>query len=473
MAKPVRWQYRHAMKLAWMLVVVAAACTRPNPAVCCLDQADCNEVGISEVRECSAGLACVEHQCVVPSCAMTGCEVAAPVCNLTTDVCEGCTDSSECSRFPDATVCDTSSGGCVECVAASDCPAEKPVCDSTACRACTLDTDCASDACGDDGACVGEDAIIYLDPGGSDSGTCTRVAPCRSVAYAISQTANARNHLVFAAGGYEGSTNITTQETSASRLYFHGHGAHLYELSGESATLGMAVSATLRDLEITGPGGTSLGGEALNLAIGSFVIERLVAHGGTAFDIQGAASLRDVRIDNAYRGILLTSGSQLTLDRAIINTSYRGIEVNESSVVEISNTLVYGTSNLGINLVGANGTVTSSTIVDCGTDSGTGPRAFACGNFVTVRSSIIWAPGSVSRVPISGCNMLDTIAGPTATPGAMNVDPGFVDPVNHDYHLAPNSAAVDAVDSGPATDFDGDARPQGARYDIGADEAAP
>ena len=54
--------------LCWLgLVVVTAACTRPNPAVCCLDQADCNEVGISDPRACSAGLACVDHECVVPS----------------------------------------------------------------------------------------------------------------------------------------------------------------------------------------------------------------------------------------------------------------------------------------------------------------------------------------------------------------------------------------------------------------------
>ena len=99
MTASYRWQYRSAMKLTWLLVVAAVGCTRPNPAVCCLDPADCKEVGISEVRGCNAGLACVEHQCVVPSCAMAGCEATAPVCNVTTDVCEGCADSSECDRF--------------------------------------------------------------------------------------------------------------------------------------------------------------------------------------------------------------------------------------------------------------------------------------------------------------------------------------------------------------------------------------
>ena len=39
------------------------------------------------------------------------------------------------------------------------------------------------------------------------------------------------------------------------------------------------------------------------------------------------------------------------------------------------------------------------------------------------------------------------------------------------YHLTSSSAAIDAgVDAGVTTDIDGDARPRGAGYDIGADE---
>lgn len=40
-----------------------------------------------------------------------------------------------------------------------------------------------------------------------------------------------------------------------------------------------------------------------------------------------------------------------------------------------------------------------------------------------------------------------------------------------DYHIAPDSAAIDAgIDVGVAYDMDGEARPQGAGYDVGADE---
>jgi hypothetical protein len=69
--------------------------------------------------------------------------------------------------------------------------------------------------------------------------------------------------------------------------------------------------------------------------------------------------------------------------------------------------------------------------------------------------------------------MNNVITGPTVVAGASNTDPMFVNLAQNDYHLAAGSPARDAVDTGPATDFEGDARPQGARFDIGADEAMP
>ena len=50
-------------------------------------------------------------------------------------------------------------------------------------------------------------------------------------------------------------------------------------------------------------------------------------------------------------------------------------------------------------------------------------------------------------------------------------DPAFVDPDNGDYHIGPGSGAIDAgVDAGVYVDIDGEARPFGAGYDLGADE---
>jgi len=70
-------------------------------------------------------------------------------------------------------------------------------------------------------------------------------------------------------------------------------------------------------------------------------------------------------------------------------------------------------------------------------------------------------------------NGLDTNGGGAIVTGTVNVydDPAFVNPSAWDYHLTAGSAAIDAgVDAGVITDIDGDTRPWGAGYDIGADE---
>ena len=92
----------------------------------------------------------------------------------------------------------------------------------------------------------------------------------------------------------------------------------------------------------------------------------------------------------------------------------------------------------------------------------------ACGNAMTLRSVIVWAPNADNRVPFENCNAVSTIAGPTSAPGAMNVDLKFVDAASNNYHLSDTSPARDAVEAGPSHDFEDDARPRGARF---ADEA--
>jgi hypothetical protein len=354
-------------------------------------------------------------------------------------------------------------------VTAADCSGTTPVCDGGGCRACRLDAECASGACGDDGACVAESAIVYLDAAGTDVGMCTHATPCKKLTYGVTQTGALRNHIVMAAGSYAELVNITPQSTPASRLYIHGGGAMLGLPSGsvESNVFTMSLPATIRHLEIQGQDGSG----SINLLADSYLLEHLKIHRGyIGIAVASAATIRDVTIEDTSDAILTSAGAQLTIDGVTIARSPRGITA-QSSTVQITNTLIWGGSvGLGLNLTGSNGTVSFVTVADQGTDSGTGPRAVSCGSAVTIRSSIIWAPGTTPRASVDGCTLISVIAGPTAVPGATNQFPGFVDEASHDYHLAPNSPARDAVDTGPATDFEGDARPQGARFDIGADE---
>jgi hypothetical protein len=54
----------------------------------------------------------------------------------------------------------------------------------------------------------------------------------------------------------------------------------------------------------------------------------------------------------------------------------------------------------------------------------------------------------------------------------ISADPLLVDPANGNFHLDTGSSCIDKGDPSnyPATDFEGDPRPQGSAPDIGADE---
>lgn len=229
------------------------------------------------------------------------------------------------------------------------------------------------------------------------------------------------------------------------------------------------MSVTIRDLEFF-----NTGGQGVKLGANSAMVlaERLKVHGGVGgISTNGIATLHDVVVEDATNA-LIPIGT-LTADRLVIRRGVYGISTTAAISINVSNALITGTSDRAIDIPLASGTIASSTIADAGTDAGTGARAVNCGTSLSVRSSIIWAPGTTARIPIEGCAITSSIAGPTAVPGAVNVNPQFVAPGSGDYHIATNSPARDMVDTGPATDFEGDQRPQGPRFDIGADEAAP
>jgi hypothetical protein len=91
----------------------------------------------------------------------------------------------------------------------------------------------------------------------------------------------------------------------------------------------------------------------------------------------------------------------------------------------------------------------------------------SAGNTVTLQGTL-WGSGAWA-------NGMDWGGDGTILTGTVNVwgDPAFVDPAAGDYHIGPGSAAIDAgVDAGVLVDMDGEFRPAGRGYDIGADEYA-
>ncbi len=455
-------------RIAIAVALLLVACTKHNEEFCCTSAADCSSAGVSEDhRDCNEGLACVDHACAPASCATEGCSMAAPTCDVTVDVCSGCTTSTECTRFPSAQVCDSANGGCVECLTASDCADARPVCDNKACRTCRVDGDCASGACAEDGTCVAQADVVYMAPLGIDALPCSKAQPCKSLAFARNQTSATRNHIVLTTGTYVDSLTTFANGTTATFVSIHGGNSTLTTAS-DDGFVQLLMPSLIREIVLENTNGAAL-------EIGSAVtVKHVVIRGGrgvgSSLFSHGTPVIDDLEIYPTGCGIQLSAGS-LTIKRAKIIGGTQGICADGPAVVNIENLLVGGASNVGLEIPSVSGTISFSTVAKTGT-SGTGVAGIRCSlQGLQLKSVIVYTPDAISRPTIEGaCVATTSIASPTAFPGAMNVDPVFVGLLTGDFHISSGSPAKDAVNAGPAIDVDDEARPRGARFDIGADE---
>jgi Cys-rich repeat protein len=143
--------------------------------VACVDDSQCTQTGLprcdsalhrcvqcgSDV-DCTSGEVCepMSRECV-HSCADGGvCPQNAPLCNQARGICFGCGADEDCASVAPGTVCDTSSGQCVQCTADSQCPTSSPRCDLTKdlCVGCLTNADC-----GGHGYCDPVKQACYMD----------------------------------------------------------------------------------------------------------------------------------------------------------------------------------------------------------------------------------------------------------------------------------------------------------------------
>ncbi|GBD08548.1 hypothetical protein HRbin22_00788 [Candidatus Thermoflexus japonica] len=140
---------------------------------------------------------------------------------------------------------------------------------------------------------------------------------------------------------------------------------------------------------------------------------------------------------------------------------YPAALVRKSDGRFLHNTIARNRSTYGVQVDGGANLVLTNTILV----SHTVGITVAAGSTATLEATL-WGSGPWA-------NGTDWGGNGTVVTGTVNIwgDPAFVDPAGGNYHIGPGSAAINAgVNAGVATDIDGDPRPIGAGYDIGADE---
>lgn len=353
-----------------------------------------------------------------------------------------CSRDEHCSA-PTA-ICDEPNLTCVQCTAeeSAGCTGATPLCIANRCAACTMHAQCGeSEVCLEAGACAASDDVAYLDSDrGSDTADCKRDTPCKTVAKGL---ATGRDIIKFT-GTFDESVTLD----SIKRVFVAAPGAKLTRTAiGSLLELRGSAELEISDLEISGALGANSG---ISLALGNTAL----------------LTLRRAKIlNNAGGGISINGGSfdivnTLVVDNGGSSSSFGGIKI-DSIVSAGLRRLDFSTITGNI---GPDGTPTG---VLCATV--TVPLTFS-GNIVYDNRQ----DGTRTQVGGPNCSWKYSNVGQGAVPGSNNINaaPMFVDAARKDFHLTTGSPCKDKADPSATLerDFEGDARPQGAVRDIGADE---
>jgi hypothetical protein len=242
-------------------------------------------------------------------------------------------------------------------------------------------------------------------PAGSDTGTCAISAPCRTFAYALTQTAPSGEIIVLSSGGYgtvtinQAVSIINTSSFAGVTVPTAGNGITINAQAGDSVTL--------RGLTVDGVGTGSNGivfNSGGNLTIDQCNLMNFVSNGGTNIgngiwmlptsDAHAVIITNTTTSNNAFAGILYfptsvsTATTGIVIDRVSANNNgAAGIQLfNTGGAVSatISNTIVienptgFRFNNLTVS-------------VDLSTASGNGTEAInhTAGTLTLGRSSIV------------------------------------------------------------------------------------
>jgi hypothetical protein len=399
-----------------------------------------------------------------------------------------CTEDEQCT---DPTpVCDITRSMCVPCKSGEvgACGGTTPVCGADeACHACAMDAECASQTCLPDGSCASPLDVLYVSPDGSDVATCMTDDHC-SLARALALIDGTKSTIRLDPAHYDLPGTVTLPDD----LHLVGRGAVLDRNaagSGEVLDIAPGTHITLDYVTVVGGDGAA-------------------GHGIVC--IQATLTLREVAIQGNGGNAINSTGCQLVVSHAqLLDNQDTGIAASSSDVTLVRS-VVAGNQVAGLDLVATSYDIENNVIAKNGGPGSLGGvfivsirtgtegvrRVFGfntvaenqgpfgmvsgvvCGQDVQVplamTSNIVVDNSGPAQVSGAACSWTYSDIAPVPVSGSGNLssDPLFLDPLHNNFHLQIASPVRDAADPAAtlAVDIDGDARPQGAGRDMGADE---
>jgi hypothetical protein len=420
-----------------------------------------------------------------------------------------CTDSTQCTP-PE--VCDTQTAMCVQCTMsqASACAGVTPVCGADdSCRGCQSHSECPdSNACLPDGSCAPAADVAYVapEPIGTDNTTCSLATPCTQIASALATerkylklhgttdeavVIKDRNIMVLA----DPSTTLTRTNNGNILVIDGTSNVEIYDLqingasgngAGISLPSGASQSLTLTRVSMSGNNGMN---GAIIASGGTLSIQQSTLDGNAGGGLTASNAHVDVRqswcINNAGGG-LIASGADISIQQSTIASNGGGGISLSSSTFDLQNNFIFknggGATTFGGILVnqlnGATHKLEFNTIAQNVSTTGftAGVTCQLVAQSIAFENNIVFG-NTGTQVSGLNCAWAYSDIGPDTVTGAgnVNIDPQYVNAAQGNYHLRASSPLINQADPGAtlATDIDSNARPQGGRSDIGADEYMP
>lgn len=493
------------ISLAFVVALLSACGSVQSPDNCCISEADCAAIKSEVVIPCDDGQVCnADHACVQAQCETSeDCDAAAPICQL--GFCTAtCAIDDDCADVAGRTHC-SPGGSCVGCVDSTQCSGDTNICDAedSVCRGCERDTECASGVCIEaEGTCAVEADILYVLPNGNDTGTCTRTAPCLTIAYAYSKVLFGTTRNVIRVEG--GTSDVVTPITVQNEITIDGTGTTIRKptnnpifsvnaaLTVEGITL--QTNAGAQDAMVKVGNGTFRTGPSTNIegiveaSSGTVVLDRARVKGQvscTNGTVDIDRSTFDEGADTTNNSVN-SSNCQLSVRRSTFIESAEILSATGGKVV-IENNLFMNTYEYADSIYVVNSAPGSvyrfNTIANLSGIDSSGVALY-CDGTLKVTSNVFAYRSDNPFASNAGCraeySIFDDVYTPPATPPEHSMfvpfNSLFTDPVAKDFTLSAASAAKGAAD--PAitdvlTDHDGNARPNpaGGAADAGAFEA--